>query len=54
MSEDIEVFCPACKKKHRFKAEIQEFRCRGKLFVLLKDRFGWRLMEVVVVSEEDD
>ncbi len=53
MSE-VEVRCPVCKKKHRFKPKIQEFRCRGKLLVLLKDRLGWRLMEVRVISERED
>ncbi len=54
MSEEIEVKCPVCKKIHKFKPEIQEFRCRGRLLVLLKDRLGWRLMEVKVITEMED
>jgi len=54
MNEEVEVYCPACKKKHKFVAEIQEFKCKGKHLVLLKDRLGWRLMEVVVVSDDEE
>ncbi len=53
MSE-IEVRCPICGKVHRLKAEVGEFRCKGKLLVLLKDRLGWRLVEVRTISERED
>ncbi len=52
--DEVEVRCPVCGKFHRLKPEVQEFRCRGKLLVLLKDRMGWRLMEVTTISERED
>ncbi len=54
MSEEIEVKCPVCGKYHRFKPEVQEFWCKRRHLVLLKDRNGWRLMEVNVITERED
>ncbi len=54
MSDEIEVKCPICGRKHRLKAEIQEIVCKGRLLVLIKDRLGWRLMEVRHISERED
>ena len=53
-SEELKIKCPVCKKEHTFKPEIQEFFCKGKHLVLLKDRLGWRLMEVREISERED
>ena len=52
--EEIEVLCPVCRKIHKFKPEVQEFRCKKRHLVLLKDRHGWRLMEVKVITERED
>jgi len=51
---EVEVRCPVCKKIHRFKPEVQEFQCKGRHLVLLKDRLGWRLMEVKIITERED
>lgn len=52
--KEIEVKCPVCKNIHKFEPKIQEFRCRGRLLVLLKDQLGWRLMEIKVITEQED
>ncbi len=54
MEEDIEVRCPVCRKIHKFKPEVQEFWCKRRHLVLLKDRLGWRLMEVKTITERED
>uniref|UniRef100_A0A7C4WEP3 Uncharacterized protein n=1 Tax=Geoglobus ahangari TaxID=113653 RepID=A0A7C4WEP3_9EURY len=50
----IEVDCPICKRKHKFEKKIDLFYCKGKPIALIKDRKGWRLMEVKVISEKED
>ncbi|ADC66129.1 hypothetical protein Ferp_1992 [Ferroglobus placidus DSM 10642] len=52
--EEVEVSCPVCRKSHRYKAEIQVVSCKGKPLALVKDRLGWRLMEIRVISEKED
>ncbi len=43
-----------CGGIHELSPEVQEFRCRGRLLVLLKDRLGWRLVRVGMLSEKED
>ncbi len=52
--EEVDVQCPVCKKNHRFEAKIQVVECKGKLLALFKDRLGWRLMEIRIISEKED
>ncbi len=52
--EEVNVKCPICKKEHKYKAEIQLVSCKGKAMALIKDRLGWRLMEVKIISERED
>ena len=54
MSDWIKVKCPVCGRIHELSPEVQEFRCKGRLLVLLRDRLGWRLVEVRTISERED
>ncbi len=53
-TEEVEVLCPVCRKKHRYFAEVQVVECKGRPMALFKDRHGWRLMEIKVISERED
>ncbi len=53
-TEEVEVECPVCKKTHRLVKRVDVFYCKKTPLVLLKDRHGWRLMEVREISERQD
>ena len=52
--EEIEVECPVCKKKHRLKKRVDVFYCKNTPLALIKDRKGWRLVEIKIISERED
>jgi len=53
-TEEIEVDCPVCRKKHVLKKEIDIFYCKNVTLALIHDRLGWRLIRVGILSEKQD
>ncbi len=52
--EEIKVKCPICKKYHKIKTLVDFIYCKNVPLALINDRLGWRLMEIKIITENQD
>ncbi len=50
----MKIKCPVCGKEHQLREEIDILQCRDKLLALIKDRHGWRLIEIKIIDEKQE
>lgn len=53
-TEEIELKCPVCGKLHVVEKKVDTFICKDKLLAIVKDRRGWRFMNVEIITEKQD
>ncbi|WP_318249217.1 hypothetical protein [Geoglobus acetivorans] len=53
-TEEMELKCPVCRKTHVVEKKVDVIVCRSRMVAVVRDRHGWRLMEVNTISEKQD